>query len=165
MRMKPGVVYLAFYKGKGDFKDYLIRLFTRSRWSHCEVAYLPKNGSYSSSTISSSPRDGGLRIVSHQDLSEDNWHLVEVPWSTLRDVIDHYSVLKRGVRRKYDWVAIFLTHFLRLNIHSETNLTCSEACSLLLGLRGGFRWSPQDLYLIVSDLNKLYERTKGIETT
>ena len=31
------MVYLAFYKGKGNFINKLVRFFTRSRYSHCVI--------------------------------------------------------------------------------------------------------------------------------
>ena len=46
---------LAFYKGKGNWVDLIIRVFTNSPYSHVEIV-LNKDW------YSSSPRDGGVRV-------------------------------------------------------------------------------------------------------
>ena len=45
-------IRLAFYKGKGDWVDKLVRWWTKSQYSHVEVVV-------GNTWISSSPRDGG----------------------------------------------------------------------------------------------------------
>ena len=56
-------VVLAFYKGKGDWLDWLIRLFTRSQYSHVEYVQdstaMDDQGRHE--CWSSSFRDGGVR--------------------------------------------------------------------------------------------------------
>lgn len=47
------LVQLAFYKAKGDWVDKVIRWWTSSKYSHCEVVI-------GDEWFSSSPRDGGV---------------------------------------------------------------------------------------------------------
>ena len=44
---------LAFYKAKGNWIDFLVRVFTNSPYSHCELVI-------NKDWYSSSPRDGGV---------------------------------------------------------------------------------------------------------
>jgi uncharacterized protein YycO len=60
-------VKIAFYKGKGNWLDRLIRLVTRSKYSHLEFIY--EGISYSSSS-----RDGGVRSKKI-NFKESNWDI------------------------------------------------------------------------------------------
>ena len=46
---------VAFYKGEGNFFDKLIRWWTKSSYSHCELIF--SDGIF----FSADPRDGGVR--------------------------------------------------------------------------------------------------------
>lgn len=61
---------LAFYKGKGNWVDLLIRVFTHSKYSHVEIVH-------NKDWYSSSPRDGGVRVKQIVD-DGNGWDFVEV---------------------------------------------------------------------------------------
>ena len=60
---------IAFYKAKGDIVDKSIRLWTRSKYSHCEIVI-------GENWYSSSPRDKGVRV---KQIIDDNgsWDFIE----------------------------------------------------------------------------------------
>ena len=67
-------VYLAFYKGKGDWSDKFIRFWIKSKYSHCElIINNPENGEW----ISASPRT--LLVEKRRiNYNPDNWDIVDI---------------------------------------------------------------------------------------
>ena len=63
-----GLIYLAAYKGQGKLFNRLIRLWTRSRYSHCELV-MP-DGRW----LSASAMDGGVR-EKYIELNLEHWDL------------------------------------------------------------------------------------------
>ena len=139
-------VKIIFYKGKGNWIDKIIRLKTRSPYSHCKI-YLPEIGfSYSSSGM-----DGGVRRRKHTP--NENWEEVDVD-------IDPTIILKFFEKTQgcdYDFMGIlgFLIPF-----KDRTNeWFCSEWCSNVLKIAGDERmWlhepsklSPGKFYKILKE--------------
>ena len=69
LNFEHSMVQLAFYKAKGDWVDWIVRKWTKSIYSHCEVVI-------GDEWFSSSPRDGGVRMKKIEYKPED-WDLVE----------------------------------------------------------------------------------------
>ena len=141
-------LYLAFYKGKGSFFSKAIRWWTRSPYSHVEIA-VPKNDTNLYECFTSSERDGGVRHK-RMELPTEKWDLVEV----------HIPVGKKGevfvwfrnnMDKKYDWAGIFgmvvSSHADKVNRYfcSEACLTALQAAGWGLGLRPS-KTSPGALY-------------------
>lgn len=156
--MKPRY-YLALYKGHRDGSgwrvwcaratDWLTRILTRGQYSHAEIAYGPAEvGEYD--CISSSVRDGGVRAKT-MPLPADKWDLIPLP-----DSINEHGQLDRlyrnTVSQPYDWFGavgvVFKTR------QRGDKWFCSEWCAAALGLPDGWRWSPNDLAVIVPALYK-----------
>lgn len=130
---------LAFYKGKGDWTDKAIRLWTKSKYSHVELVV----GDYWYST---SPRDMKVRkkkIVPNPD----NWDYVDVHIYE-ENLLEMYNST-RGA--KYDWLGILLSQFIPLSIHNRDRWFCSEWCAEILYLDYSNEYSPQDLYAEVTN--------------
>lgn len=130
---------LAFYKAKGNFFDMLIRVWTRSKYSHCEL--LIDGESYSSS-----PRDGGARILIDPNFKNENWDFVEVSG----DVEYALEVFNKHKGKGYDWLGILFCQIIPLDIHDSKRVWCSEICAAMLKLDDPSSYSPQKLYSTVT---------------
>lgn len=127
---------LAFYKGPGNWTDKLIRYWTESKYSHCEIVI---NGLW----YTSSWYDGGVRRL-QLDYNPDNWDFIELTGYDESVVIDFYHNTK-GM--PYDLKGIILSQILPLNKNSKAKWFCSEWCATALGLSITLI-SPEKLYNI-----------------
>lgn len=147
MQTAPNVIYLALYKGRRDgawyqpavaasrLGDWAIRLFTRSIYSHCELAVPRKDGQYD--CYSSSIRDGGVRVKT-MPLPEAKWDLIPIrQTNAYADTANHYAAT-RG--QAYDWAGA-LGIVLPARQHAR-KWFCSEWCAAALGLPNPARYSP-----------------------
>ena len=131
------MVKLAFYKGSGDWVDWIVRKWTKSIYSHVEVVV-------GDTWFSSSPRDGGVRMKKIEYKSED-WDIIEYKGVVAADVFDWYRKTKGC---KYDFVGILLSQWLPLGLQSQDKFYCSEWCTSLLFPKTNI--SPGELYKLVS---------------
>lgn len=139
---------LAFYKGQGDLFDKMIRLWTRSPYSHTEIII---DGRW----YSSSPRDGRVRgrvIVP----TPGHWDFAEVTM-TESDTQKVLSFLRSQIGKRYDWLGIFLSQIVPLGIQNPTRWFCSELCSAALK-KGGMRLEKHPQWY---SPGRLYERVRG----
>lgn len=153
-------IYLALYKGHRDgtgwrvwtarFADWLTRILTRGRYSHCEIAVRehPQESVYT--CYSSSIRDGGVR-TKIMPLPEAKWDLIPLP-STPEAHKQLQRVWRATEGQGYDLRgALGIAFWLR---HNRRRWFCSEWCAAALGLPDGWRWSPNDLAAIVPALKR-----------
>lgn len=132
-------MHLAFYKATGTLFDKLIRLVTRSRYSHVEAVFdYRSNGN--GSCWSSSARDGGIRHKAMW-LDPEKWDLVDIGTSGEGAALLWFS-LHEG--QGYDWLGV-MRYVLPFVPQSERKWFCNEAVDAALGIAGDRR-SPQDLY-------------------
>lgn len=136
--------YLAFYKGKGLIGDKLIRLWTRSKYSHVELVI-------DNVWMSSSMRDGGVRSRKGLVAKSDHWDYLEIDCDA--DFALKMFESKKG--HKYDYLGIALTQFMPLNIHDKIKEFCSEIVSLMLKVEDAHRYSPEDLYTLFTTGKKV----------
>lgn len=127
---------VAFYKAKyGNIYDKLISIYTKSKYSHCEVVF--ENNLF----VSSSPRDNGVRKTTITDLS--HW---DIFYLDLKEQDSYYfNKCTKLFGRKYDWIGIFFSQLLKFNIESKKKFYCSEFCSFVLELEDTNQ-SPQSLF-------------------
>ena len=145
-----GTVYITFYKKKRKidslqtayfrFMDGMIRLFTWSKYSHCEIAIKPKKNSTEYICYSSSVRDGGVRFKT-MALNPADWDIFELPEVTEKKVKDFYEETK-GM--KYDFLGAVGSVLHTREIPNK--YFCSEWCSAVLGLTKPYKYSPGRLY-------------------
>jgi len=142
------MLQVGFYKHGLDFFDRAIRLWTWSKYSHCELRF-SDGWSYSSFP------DIGTSFFKHS--CEDPWH-----WDYI-DVLEN-KPLEQKVRAfcdaeaglKYDWKGIVLSQVLGLNRSAPNEWFCSEVCTAALQQIGLFsrvvphKVSPKGLYQLVS---------------
>ena len=124
---------LAFYKGKGNLVDLLIRVFTNSKYSHVEIVI-------NKDWYSSSPRDGGVRIKQIVD-DGNSWDFIEVDIDKER----LYEKYREYRGRGYDFKGILLSNILPIGWHSKDKVTCSEFVADALGYIEPSKYSPQDV--------------------
>lgn len=136
------MIQLALYKGRGDWFNRLIRWWTGSPYSHCELVI---NGTCYSSTI----RDGGVR-GKVMALPADRWDLVDLPWADADAVLDWFA---RHENDKYGFTDLLTSQLLGMQ-RDGRGVFCSEACAKALGLRGATRLSPQGLLDACLYINK-----------
>ena len=155
MSQRP--IYLALYKGRRDGSgwrvwcaratDWLTRVLTRGRYSHCELAVrLPETADGQEyECYSASLRDGGVRMKT-MPLPADKWDLIP-----LDDVVLHahtVGLYLRTAGQGYDLPGAFGVVFgLREN---RKRWFCSEWVGKALGLAESWRFSPNDLAVIVN---------------
>jgi len=135
-------VQLAMYKAKGDLFNGLIRWWTGSMYSHCELVV---RGTCYSSTV----RDGGVR-AKVMALPSDRWDVIDLPWADADRVTDWFIAHERD---RYGWLDLLTGQLLGMR-RDHRGVFCSEACAKALGLRNGPRMSPQGLLDACLDINK-----------
>lgn len=128
-------IYLAFYRTGGSVFSKLIRWWTRSPYSHCELAYLTEQGVQTGQYVcwTSSERDGGVR-KKVMKLEKDHWDLVKVtlPKSTAGKPIAWFA---DNEGKKYDWAGIFGMAWSASGDKADRYF-CSEACLTALQTTG-----------------------------
>lgn len=135
-------VQLALYKGEGDFLNRLIRWWTNSPYSHCELVV--RGTCYSSSV-----RDGGVR-AKVMALPSDKWDLFGLTWADDDAVTDWFIAHERD---RYGWLDLLTGQLLGMQ-RDYRGVFCSEACAKALGLRNSTRMSPQALLDACLGINK-----------
>ena len=149
------MIYLALYHGHrggtgwrvwcARATDWLTRVLTRGRYSHCEIAVrLPETaGEQEYECYSASIRDGGVRMKT-MPLPADKWDLIP-----LDDAVLHahtVGLYLRTAGQGYDLLGAFGVVFgLREN---RRRWFCSEWVGAALGLAESWRFSPNDLAVI-----------------
>lgn len=132
------MIYLALYKGKGLIGNALIRWWTRSPYSHCELVV--DGVAYSSSLM-----DGGVRSKTI-DFKPEHWDMVELPESMRQKVLDYYESTKG---QRYSWLDLIRSQIFNGNSDEDGASFCSEWCAAALGLPNPATYSPQTLGDIV----------------
>lgn len=148
-------VYLAFYQGKGNWKDALIRFFTKGKFSHCEIVVERQEnwGQYDYRPVydcySSSPRDNGVRMKTVQRLNPEHWVLVPVEMS--ETLIKAYFEQTNG--KRYDWRGVL---GLLFGIKQRKDkFFCSEWCfNVIFNTDEGWRFNPNQLAAIFEPKEK-----------
>lgn len=149
-----GLIYLALYKGKGTLFNRLIRLWTRSKYSHCEIVYsinaqgwLGIGGVW----LSASAMDGGVR-AKYMAPKLEHWDLIPISWADEKRIEDLFT---RHKGKGYDWAGIFFSQLVASGLHSRRRMFCSEFCAAALGFDNPQRYSPAQLGEVVHRINRL----------
>lgn len=117
----PLTLTVAFYRGPAAFGDKLIRLWTRSRYSHCEVVF-------AGSGLRADQQDG---VVWRLWTRSSHWDTVEVP--VLPDpYLRALAQAQAELGCAYDWQGIWLSQVLGLRREDPKRWFCSELCAALL---------------------------------
>ena len=153
-------IYLALYKGRRDgsgwrvwparFTDWLTRKLTRGQYSHAEIVVRAHPQASVYTCYSASIRDKGVRCKA-MPLPAAKWDLIPLP-STLEAHEQLQRVWTATEGQGYDLMgALGIAFGLPQN---RRRWFCSEWCATALGLPDSWRWSPNDLAVIVPTLYK-----------
>lgn len=135
-------IQVAFYKGKGKIGNALVRWWTRSPYSHCEVVF-------DGVCISSSVMDGGVRqkII---DLDSGHWDVTDVPWASRETVHAHWLATKG---QPYGWGDLIMSQVFNRGTDNTKAAFCSEWCAAALDIPRAVTYSPGALFEEVRRLN------------
>lgn len=138
------MVEVIFYKGKEQFYGNLIRWWTKSKYSHCEL----KIGGvcYGADAWTNS-----VRMKLWSEFNPNNWDIVT--WDM--DPVKARSVAAAELGKGYDWFGI-VSFLIPLVHHAKSKWYCSEFCAHVLdiGVRpispGSGKKSLQGLYELIN---------------
>jgi hypothetical protein len=152
---------VAFYKGK-NFWSKLIKFWTKSEYTHCEIIF-------SDGIWFGNSRGWASNVSFHSYTDLKNWDFLEFN-------IDHHTEQKikkwceEQDGKKYDWVGFYLSQVISLKGDSPDKWFCSEICTAALQRAGVFPYikpssiSPGKLYKMISNLirrkNDSYHRVQ-----
>ena len=142
------MIQVGFYKGKGDIVNKLVRLRTRSEYSHCGIVIRHENNVQ---FLTSSFRHRG--VVKH-DKCVDNgqWDFLTVGWVSESQILEFYE---RTKTLKYDFKGALIGQLLKSDHHDRDKYFCSEWCAEALGILDSWRYSPVDLYNTLTTINNI----------
>jgi len=128
-------ITLAFYKGRGRFWDWVVRLATLSKYSHVELVF--PSGQW----VSSSARDGGVR-AKRIHAKPGHWDYIALPPSPA--LVAAYGQVPFGA--KYDWLGAFCTVLCPFRAEKRKRWFCSELAAHLVGAPKPWRMTPARLH-------------------
>lgn len=134
-------VKLALYKGPGQLGNALIRWWTRSEYSHCELVV--GDHCYSSSVMDKGVRR--KRIGPGDDeitLGADHWDVIDLPGADAAAVLEHFQ---RTAGDRYGWPSLIMSQIFNRNRQVEHAAFCSEWCAAALGLPSPASYSPRTI--------------------
>lgn len=152
-------IKVAFYKGKGDFVNTIVRWWTNSVYSHAELV-LPDDVTWIGiSPFVKSKIDKKIKL----QIEPADWDFVtiEVTEQQYEIIMQFFSDTKGA---GYDWVGMLLSQFLPCKIKHRRRWYCSEWITYALRIACVIDWrtlrlydrkdlSPQVLYNLLRDLN------------
>ena len=152
-------IKVAFYKGKGDFVNTIVRWWTNSVYSHAELV-LPDDVTWIGiSPFVKSKIDKKIKL----QIEPADWDFVtiEVTEQQYEIIMQFFSDTKGA---GYDWVGMLLSQFLPCKIKHRRRWYFSEWITYALRIACVIDWrtlrlydrkdlSPQVLYNLLRDLN------------
>lgn len=120
---------VAFQKNDRSFFAGLIRWWTGSPYSHCELLF--DDGRMFSSHI----KDHGTRYMNPGVLRANEWDVVLIP-ATLEQEIAVHVFCDNELNCGYDWWGILCSQVLRLQRSHPRKWFCSEVCAAALQRMG-----------------------------
>ena len=151
-------IKIAFYKGRGDWKNKIIRWWTKSPYSHAEMV-LPDGVTWLSISPLLSSTVAAREKAAH---NADNWDFLEIgiDKEQYRVILDFFEETE-GCR--YDWIGMIMSQLLPFNIKRKNKWYCSEWIAYALRIAGVINWrvikiydrcdlSPGVLHQIINDI-------------
>ena len=134
-------IQVAFYKGKGNFINSIVRWWTNSVYSHAELV-LPDGETW----IGISPFLKS-KVASRQkllvDYTEWDFLTIEITEEQYEVILDFFEETKEC---KYDWIGMILSQFLPFNIKRKNKWYCSEWIAYALRISGVVDWKVIKIY-------------------
>lgn len=126
-----------FYIGEGKLFDKLIRWWTNSRYSHCEL--IIGDMAYSADAWTNC-----VRAIPASGFNPNSWEKIPVTGDTAKVI----SFVSSQLGKKYDWLGI-LGFIVPWKSGDKDKWYCSEICAAALGI-GKRPISPQELYEVLT---------------
>ena len=134
-------IKVAFYKGKGDFLNGVVRWWTKSIYSHAELV-LPDGITW----IGISPFLKS-KVASRKKLIIDfaEWDFInlEVTSEQLNIIMEFFEDTEG---QRYDWLGMLLSQFLPCKIKHKKRWYCSEWIAYALRIACVFDWRIIKIY-------------------
>ncbi|MBD3805679.1 hypothetical protein [Sulfuricurvum sp.] len=112
-------VSIIFYKGRGTLAEKLIRLWTKSPYSHCEFRR-------SDGLCHSNDRRRLISRLERLEIDPKDWEVCELELpSEIVDRVERRQLCKNGTR--YDWMGIIFSQVFRLGLHDKKRWFCSKS--------------------------------------
>ena len=132
-----------FYKARnGKLGDKIVGF--ASIFSHVELEI---DGVF----YSSSNRDGGVRSKIIDISNKKKWVSFELKNNIDKNICLNY--FKSVKEQKYDWLNIFFSQIIKLNLQSSNKQICSEFVGNCLQLDSAYKYSPEALFYKLKELN------------
>jgi len=134
-------IKVAFYKGKGNWKNKVIRWWTKSPFSHVELV-LPDEKTW----ISISPfLTSKVAARNKEQVTLDNWQFVEIQVTEQQvEVIKEFYEFTEGCG--YDWIGMLFSQFLPFHIKRRNKWYCSEWIAYALRISCVIDWRLIKIY-------------------
>ena len=134
-------IKIAFYKGKGDWANAIVRWWTKSIYSHAELV-LPDDITWIGiSPFLKSKVDKRIKI----ELNPHEWDFVTIGVSEEQiSIIMEFFEDTRG--QGYDWIGMLFSQFLPCRIKHKKRWYCSEWVVYALRISCVFDWRHIKLY-------------------
>lgn len=151
-------IKVAFYKGKGDFVNTIVRWWTNSVYSHAELVLADDVTWIGISPFVKSKIDKKIKL----QVNPNDWEFITLEITEQQyEVIMQFFVDTEG--HGYDWVGMLLSQFLPCKIKHRKRWYCSEWIAYALRIACVFDWrtlrlyerkdlSPQVLYNLLEEL-------------
>jgi hypothetical protein len=134
-------IRIAFYKGKGNWKNKIIRWWTGSPYSHAELV-MPDNYTWISispllsSTVSS-------RIKTDFDLEKWDFIQFDIAQDQHNILLEFFEDTKDC---KYDWIGMIFSQLLPFHIKRKNKWYCSEWIAYALRIANIIDWRTIKIY-------------------
>jgi len=151
-------IKVAFYKGKGNYLNGIVRWWTKSVYSHAELV-LPDGITWMGiSPFLKSKVDSRKKLI----INYTDWDFITLDITQEQvDIIMEFFEDTKGHR--YDWVGMLLSQFLPCKIKHKKRWYCSVWIAYALRIACVFDWriikiydrkdlSPAILYDLVKDI-------------
>jgi hypothetical protein len=134
-------IKIAFYKGKGNIVNAIVRWWTKSIYSHAELV-LPDGTSW----IGISPYVKSAvtrRVVIDCVYSDWDFMEIKITEEQLGVIMDFYEDTKG---QRYDWIGMLLSQFLPCKIKHKARWYCTEWIAYALRISSIFDWRTIRIY-------------------
>ena len=140
--MEPSArIKIAFYKGRGDWRNKIIRWWTKSLYSHAELV-LPDNKTWLSISPILTSRVSAREKTEHDP---EKWDFLEFEVSSEQlQIISNFFDDTKGCQ--YDWIGMIASQFLPFAIKRREKWYCSEWIAYALRIAGVFHWREIKIY-------------------
>lgn len=134
-------VQLALFKGKGIIGNALIRWWTGSIYSHCEIVV--DGWCYSSSLMDKGVRRKRVGLEEHEiSLSSDKWDIIDLPLADAEHVLKYFAETDS---HSYGWLSLIKSQIFNRNMSDYYAKFCSAWCGYAIKLPVPESYSPATL--------------------